>query len=197
MSDYEQVARMLELAADANTLQAVEQTAARKILAFDGEKFPADSCAITQSCLMQSAGLDVPDTYQALAFGNMLKKRGWQVVPVGKQAQGDMGSTCGAVADHGNDHVYFVLYIVNADEMVIADNQASAPHFRFASGKGGKTPTKFFLRAAPPVSEGLAQPALLTPHGNALAAISERIRELDQFIRNMLIRLAHTNTETC
>jgi hypothetical protein len=187
MSDYEQVARMLELAADANTLQAVEQTAARKILAFDGEKFPADSCAITQSCLMQSAGIDVPDTYQALAFGNMLKKRGWQVVPVGKQAQGDIGSTCGAVADHGNDHVYLVMLVMGPDEMVVTDNQASASHFRYASGKGGKTPTTFFLRApAPPIIKASLQAAPLTPHGNALAAISDRIRELDQFIRNAL-----------
>jgi len=32
--------------------------------------------------------------------------------------------------------------------MVIADNQQPAPHFRYASGNGGKSPTKFFLRAA-------------------------------------------------
>jgi hypothetical protein len=31
--------------------------------------------------------------------------------------------------------------------MVIADNQATEPHFRYASGQGGKSPTKFFLRA--------------------------------------------------
>jgi hypothetical protein len=31
--------------------------------------------------------------------------------------------------------------------MVIADNQDTVPHFRYASGKGGKSPTRFFLRA--------------------------------------------------
>ena len=146
MTDQNQIATLIKIASDANSLQAAEQAAARKILAFDGEVFPADSCAITQSCLMQAAGIDVPDTYQALAFGNMLKQRGWQVVAIGSQQAGDIGSTCGTAPNHGSDHVYLVLRPVSADEMVIADNQASAPHFRFASGKGGKTPTKFFLR---------------------------------------------------
>ena len=147
MTDLDQIATLIKIASDPNSLQAAEHEAARKILAFDGEVFPSDSCAITQSCLMQAAGIDVPDTYQALAFGNMLKQRGWQVVAVGSQQAGDIGSTCGTVPDHGNDHVYLVLRVINQDESVIADNQASAPHFRFASGKGGKTPTKFFLRA--------------------------------------------------
>jgi hypothetical protein len=147
MSDRDNIATLIKLGSGTDSLQAVEHVAAQKILAFDGEAFPADSCAITQSCLMQDAGIDVPDTYQALAFGNMLIKRGWQKIAIGQQQAGDIGSTCGTVPDHGNDHVYLVLSSFNADEMVVADNQASAPHFRFASGKGGKTPTKFFLRA--------------------------------------------------
>jgi hypothetical protein len=187
VSDHDQIAALVKLASAADTLQAVEQTAAKKILAYDHEIFPADSCAITQSCLMQAAGIDVPDTYLALGFGTMLKARGWTVIAIGQQQAGDIGSTCGTVPDHGNDHVYLVLRPVNADEMVIADNQARAPHFRYASGKGGKTPTKFFLRApAPPAIEASVQSAPLTPHGTALAAISDRIRELDQMIRNAL-----------
>jgi hypothetical protein len=147
MSDHEQIAALVKLASAADTLQAVERIAAKKILDFAGELFPADSCAITQSCLMQAAGIMVPDTYLALGFGTMLKARGWTVVAVGQQQAGDIGSTCGTVPDHGNDHVYLVLRSINADEMVIADNQRYDAHFRFASGKGGKTPTKFFLRA--------------------------------------------------
>jgi hypothetical protein len=57
-----------------------------------------------------------------------------------------LGSTCGTEAHHGFDHIYLVLKKLNDDEMVIADNQSTQPHFRFASGQG-KTPTKFFLRA--------------------------------------------------
>lgn len=147
MSDKENNAPLIKIASDDNALQSAQHIAAKKILGFDGEIYPADACAITQSCLMQAAGIDVPDTYQALAFGAMLQKRGWQRIAMGSQQAGDLGSTCGPTPDHGNDHVYLVLRLINADEMVIADNQANVPHFRYASGKGGKTPTKFFLRA--------------------------------------------------
>jgi hypothetical protein len=81
-------------------------------------------------------------------LGNTLgSKRCWKRVAVGQQQNGDVGSTCGPTPDHGSDHIYLVLKVLNADEMVIADNQEPAPHFRYASGKGGKTPTKYFLRA--------------------------------------------------
>jgi hypothetical protein len=147
MSDQQHIAALIKLASDDTQLQNAEHAAAKKLLNFDGEHYPSDGCAITQSCLLQAAGIDVPDTYQALAFGTMLEKRGWQRIAVGQQQAGDIGSTCKAEPDHGNDHVYLVLRPVNADEMVIADNQAHAPHFRNASGKGGKTPTTHFLRA--------------------------------------------------
>jgi hypothetical protein len=83
----------------------------------------------------------------ALDLGNLLKTRGWQIVPICKQQAGDVGSTCGTTPHHGTDHIYLDLKLVNDDEMIIADNQAQAPHFRWASGKGGKSPTTFFLRA--------------------------------------------------
>ena len=147
MSDHDYIPDLLRMAGNPDGLQAAEADAAVKLLNFDGEVYPADGCAITQSCLLQSIGIAVPDTFQAIGFGDMLKKRGWKVVAIGQQQAGDIGSTCGPVAHHGSDHVYLVLRPLNADEMVVADNQASAPHFRYASGKGGKTPTKFFLRA--------------------------------------------------
>jgi hypothetical protein len=136
----------VKLASNAGQLQHAQHVAARKLLAYDGEIYPRDGCAITLSCILQESGVDVKDTYQALALGNVLRKRGWKVVPVGQQTAGDVGSTCGPTASHGQDHIYLVLQVLNQDEMVIADNQAAAPHFRYASGYGGKTPTKFFLR---------------------------------------------------
>lgn len=147
MSDASNIPALIALASNSTNLQNAQHAAARKILAFDGEVYPSDGCAITQSCLLQAAGIAVTDTYLALAFGTMLQQRGWKVIPVGQQQAGDIGSTCKAQPDHGNDHVYLVLKPINTDEMVIADNQASAPHFRYASGKGGKTPTTHFLRA--------------------------------------------------
>lgn len=146
MSDKDLIGAALALAK--NSLQSVEHDAARKLLNYDGEIYPRDGCAITLSTLLAAAGMDIAPTYQALAMGNLLKSRGWQVIPVGQQQAGDVGSTCGTTPQHGVDHVYFVLQRLNNDEMVVADNQASQPHFRWASGQGGKSPTRFFLRAA-------------------------------------------------
>lgn len=147
MSDGEQISGLVTLASNTAQLVAAQQVAAQRLLDFDGEVYPQDGCAITLSVLLQEAGIDVPDTFQALALGNLLKTtRQWQVIPLGQQQTGDVGSTCGPVANHGFDHIYLVLKALNTDEMVIADNQQPQPHFRFVSGQG-KTPTKFFLRA--------------------------------------------------
>jgi hypothetical protein len=148
MSDGQYIPGLIKLASDSYQLLAAQHVAAKRLLDFDGETFPSDGCAITLSVLLQEAGITVADTYQAIVLGNLLKsKRKWQAIPVGQQKPGDVGSTCGAEPNHGSDHVYLVLKILNSDEMVIADNQAPQPHFRYASGIGGKTPTRFFLRA--------------------------------------------------
>lgn len=141
------VATLIANASVKDHLQTSQHIAARRLMAFDGEVYPKDGCAITASVLLQDAGLDIPDTYQAIALGCWLIAHGWEQIPIGEQEPGDIGSTCGKAPQHGIDHVYLVLKKVNEDEMVIADNQRPEPHFRWASGKGGKSPTKFFLRA--------------------------------------------------
>jgi hypothetical protein len=146
MSDGNAIAQLLRIASDVSTLVNAQHIAARKLLDYDGEIYPSDGCAITLSTLLQEAGIDIADTFLAIALGRGLRHRGWSLVPVGQQTAGDVGSTCGSAPRHGHDHVYLVLKTVNADEMVIADNREPYPHFRFASGQG-KTPTKFFLRA--------------------------------------------------
>lgn len=140
---------LIDLASDGDKLVDAQHQAAQKLMDYDGETYPSDGCAITLSCLLQAAGIDVPDTYQALELGKLLESRNWTVVPVGQQQAGDVGSTCGDEHNHGSDHIYLVVKILNPDEMMIADNQAQQPHFRFASGKG-KTPTTHFLRAPVP-----------------------------------------------
>jgi hypothetical protein len=147
MSDIDQIPALIGLASNAGQLQNAQHVAAQKLLDFDGEVYPSDGCAITLSILLQEAGIAVADTFQALALGNVLKARNWLTIPVGEQKNGDVGSTCGPTPDHGRDHIYLVLKVLNTDEMVIADNQEPQPHFRYVSGQGGKTPTKFFLRA--------------------------------------------------
>jgi hypothetical protein len=141
------IAGLLKIASNADQLVAAQHVAAKLLYEYDGEQYPSDGCAITLSVLLQQAGIAVANTYQAIKLGQILKDtRGWQPIAVGSQQAGDVGSTCGTVPHHGTDHIYLVLKTVNNDEMVIADNQAEAPHFRWASGKG-KSPTTFFLRA--------------------------------------------------
>ena len=148
MRDLGRVADLVRIASNKSLLEAAQDVAAQRLLEFDGEQYPSDGCAITLSVLLQQAGIDVPNVFQALALGHALRERGWTVVPVGRQQVGDIGSTCGLTPDHGRDHVYLVLQHLNQDEMIVADNQRPVPHFRFASGRGGVTPTTFFLRAA-------------------------------------------------
>jgi hypothetical protein len=148
LADKDQIEALLAIASAPRLLRDAQNVAARKLLDYDGEKYPHDGCAITLSVLLQEAGILVPDTFMAVELGDILKNdRNWSVIEVGNQQAGDVGSTCRAQARHGQDHIYLVLKVVNPDEMVIADNQDTHPHFRFASGAGGKTPTRFFLRA--------------------------------------------------
>ena len=148
MSDAQRVAALVQLASDPVQLASAQHAAAARLLSYDGEVYPHDGCAITLSVLLQNAGIDVDDTYQAIQLGHVLgSEREWQRVQVGEQRPGDVGSTCGQQPHHGYGHIYLVLKVLNPDAMVIADNQEPNPHFRFASGKG-KTPTKFFLRAS-------------------------------------------------
>jgi hypothetical protein len=145
--DKERVQTLLQLAGAVPTLDSAQKRAAGDLLAYDGEKYPHDGCAITLSILLRDAGIDVPLTYQAVELGQHLRNdRKWEVIRVGQQVAGDVGSTCGTQPRHGSDHIYLVLKKLNDDEMLIADNQSTQPHFRFASGQG-KTPTRFFLRA--------------------------------------------------
>ncbi|MBV9221362.1 MAG: hypothetical protein JO366_11705 [Methylobacteriaceae bacterium] len=148
MSDQDCLPELIGLASNSDHLQSAQHIAAKRLLDHDGEIFPSDACAITLSVLLQESGISVPDIFGALELGNHLKNiRNWKSIPIGEQRAGDVGSTCGSRPAHGKDHIYLVLRGVNADEMVIADNQDTQPHFRFVSGKAGKTPTKFFLRA--------------------------------------------------
>lgn len=142
--------RLVSLARDPNTRASFQATAAKRLLAYDGEVYPRDGCAITMSVLLQAAGLTIPDTYQAFQLGQLLRDRGWKMVPFWEQQPGDLGSTCGLHPQHGVDHIYLVVEMENTDpatgEMLIADNQDPRLHTRRIND-GKKASTKFFLRA--------------------------------------------------
>lgn len=136
-------------------MQQAQHEAAQAIKKFDGETYPSNSCAITQSVLFQMAGIDIPDTFLAYGFVDLLQHRGWKSIAAadvrnGKvQLQpGDIGTTCYGGIRHPNvDHVYLVVKPMSEDENLIADNQQTEVHFRFIDGTGGKSPTQLFLRA--------------------------------------------------
>jgi hypothetical protein len=149
--DRDHIAKLVELGASQAGLAKAQQIAA-KALKSAGESWPHNGCAANLCALLQLSGIDVPMTLGAgkLAhvLGGQINSRHWVHIPVGDQKAGDVGvcfDNNGGVA--GADHIYLVLRRIDSDEMVIADNQDSAPHKRFASG-GHKTPTEYFLRAA-------------------------------------------------
>jgi hypothetical protein len=113
-------------------------------------QYPTNGCAAHLSALLQQAGIDVPMTFGAGKLAQVIADRGWTRIAVGSQRPGDVG-VCfdNDPTPAGADHVYLVVDTSGPDEMMIADNQrrTDAPHTRFASGRGGKTPTEYFLRA--------------------------------------------------
>lgn len=113
-------------------------------------QYPTNGCAAHLSALLRQAGMDVPMTFGAGKLAQRLADRGWTRIEVGSQAAGDVG-VCfdNDPTPAGADHIYLVIQALGPDEMSIADNQRTtdAPHARFASGAGGKTPTEYFLRA--------------------------------------------------
>jgi hypothetical protein len=146
--DAGRIPQVLAIANDPVAYAKVQKEAKDELFEGAGVVWPHDGCAINLSDLLQAGGINVPDIFQALALGNHLRDhRGWKVIANGQQQPGDVGSTCDTTPHHGLDHIYLVLKHVDGDEMVVADNQAPGPHPRFVSGKGGKTPTRFFLRA--------------------------------------------------
>ena len=137
MSDAESIPTLTNIASDRDQLIAAQHVAAKRLLDFDGEIYPADGCEITLSVLLQEAGIAVPDTYQAITLGNLLKsKRNWQPVAVGEQKAGDVGSTCGSKPNHGYDHIYVVLKVLNSDEMDDCRQSAASTAFQVCERQG-------------------------------------------------------------
>lgn len=155
--DWKNIPKLIGLASTSTSLDAAEEKASAALLAVESPqaaKELMDGCAATASALLRMAGIGVPETLLALGLDNLLQGRGWEIIPVGEQQPGDLGSTCWGGERHpGTDHIFTVCKVLNPQEMVVADNQRPFPHQRRTDGKDGKTPTNHFLRApAPPPS---------------------------------------------
>jgi hypothetical protein len=166
-TDKELVKKAILIAAIPTSYSSVQKAAAKMLKNEAGENWPHNGCAANLSAILQAVGIAVPDIVGAGALANKLggaiNSRGWVHLPVGSQVAGDVGVTFDEGGNAGADHIYFVVARVDSDEMMIADNQASTPHTRFASGKAApgkkkKTPTEYFLRAPGFVVLGGTQP---------------------------------------
>ena len=124
---------------------------AAKTMKAIGYKYPTKSCAATLSHFLREAGIKVPITTGAQNLADRLRiNRHWTRIKVGNQQPGDVG-VCYSMSDDvaGADRIYLVVERKDSDLMMIADNQAQGKtHTRYASGKGNKTPTEYFLRAS-------------------------------------------------
>jgi hypothetical protein len=111
--------------------------------------FPKLGCAAYLSSLMRNSGMNVSFTTGSGKLAHILEReRGWAMVKVGQQRSGDVGVAFDKdTSIPGADHVYLVLEALDADRMVISDNQDTKPHGRTASSRSGKTRTEYFLRA--------------------------------------------------
>jgi hypothetical protein len=144
MSDTIRIPELIKRGGSASGLREAREAAARAL----GE-YPHNGCAVHLSALLRQSGIGVAMIAGAGALAHAIQARGWQRIAVGHQRPGDVGVTFDRdPTPPGADHIYLVIDALDADKMLIADNQrtADAPHIRFASGHG-KTPTEFFLRA--------------------------------------------------
>jgi hypothetical protein len=148
--DKDHVTKLVEIGSSPERLAEAQRIAAKALADAGAAPFPKNGCAATLSALLKLSGIDVPMTLGAgrLAhiLGGQINSRRWDHIPIGDQQAGDVGVTFDDGGVAGADHIYLVVQRIDKDEMVIADNQATTTHRRFASGKG-KTPTEYFLRA--------------------------------------------------
>jgi hypothetical protein len=139
------------LIANGSSVESLAQAQQTARAALPG--FPHNGCAANLSALLRQSGIPVPMTLGAGTLAGALKARGWQKIDVGSQTPGDVGVTLDNTEPPGADHIYLVLQSLDADEMLIADNQETVPHNRRASGhradgeERGTTATEYFLRA--------------------------------------------------
>lgn len=149
-ADGDHIAKLIQLGSDPESIKKVQALAAKTMQGI-GITYPKKSCAATLSHFLIQAGINLPVTAGAQNLADRLRvNRHWNRIKVGDQQPGDVG-VCFSMADDvpGADHIYLVIEAKDSDQMVIADNQVQGTtHTRFASGKGGKTPTEYFLRAA-------------------------------------------------
>lgn len=146
--DAAAVARLIELGSSAASCERLRERARQAMVRIYGKPTFKNACAATLSIFLQEAGIKIPLEYGAGRLAKMLRERGWQQIDVGEQEAGDVAVTEDNGPPSGADHIFLVVERLGPDKMMIADNQTSdCPHTRYASGRDGRTPCEYFLRA--------------------------------------------------
>ena len=159
--DKDCIDKLIALGTDPQSIRRIQDLAAREMQRNHYGYTLHNACAATLSCFLNEAGINVPITLGAGKLARRLDEgRSWTRIQLGSQLAGDVGVTFDRTSPPGADHVYLVVERIDADEMVIADNQAPRRHSRFVRG-AGRTPTEYFLRAPAQVALDLP-PAALT-----------------------------------
>lgn len=145
--DKDCVDALIALGTDPSSIRQIQDLAAKEMKRAGLGYTLHNACAATLSEFLNAAGINVPITLGAGRLAaRMHNDRGWVRIGLGEQRAGDVAVTFDLTTPPGADHVFLVVERIDADEMIIADNQAPTRHTRFASGHG-KIPVEYFLRA--------------------------------------------------
>jgi hypothetical protein len=145
--DKDCIDTLIALGTDPSSIRRIQDLAAKEMQRAGLGYTLHNACAATLSEFLNVAGINVPITLGAGRLASRIENdRGWIRKGVGEQRAGDVAVTFDRTNPSGADHIFLVVERIDADEMIIADNQAKTRHARFASGHG-KTPVEYFLRA--------------------------------------------------
>lgn len=149
--DSGHITDLIEIGRDPTKCAKVREKSFHAMIKIYGRPTAHNACACTLSMFLREAGIDVDVEYNAGRLARTLEKdRSWRRIKLGRQQAGDVAVTLDKTKPVGADHIFLVVDAIDADKMMIADNQGTVcPHERYASGKG-KTPVDYFLRASNP-----------------------------------------------
>lgn len=183
------ISRLVEIGTSAKTCEAIRLAARKAMIPIYGKVTAKNACAATLTLFLKEAGFGVSGViYGAGKLARFIENDlGWRRIKVGAQQPGDVGVCYDHSSPAGSDHVFFVTERVDDDEMMIVDNQESlAPHRRFASGFGGKTPVEYFLTAR---SERSAVPRYIISGGDReKVEVDTAVVTEDQDTNDLVIR---------
>jgi hypothetical protein len=127
--DDEHVEELVRIGGEPDGLARARAIAAKALADAGLPPFPHNACAATLSAMLQLSGIDVKMSLGAGKLAYMLggvgaSSRHWVHILVGDQKPGDVGVTFDEDPSiPGADHIYRVVERIDADVMIVADNQ--------------------------------------------------------------------------